>query len=164
MATFAERGRQLTRFDAKTSRKQSPICGHVGNNRNIKAGRFFEDDHRIFAGAFQLKHDRSHLEASIDRPADAQDLVRIVPLDHLEKSAQALRVNIVSADCHRRLSPNEPNVRTMIRRSSRQGNHRMWRTSNGQDHSRLRSVFSIALHHQQLPRWWRAAYRRERSP
>ena len=93
LAALAKSGRQVRAVYSEAGRQQSPVRRHVGHDRHIVSVDLFEHDHRAFARALQLEHDRSHVEA-LARPARLirSTLAGIGLFGLLDKTAQALIV------------------------------------------------------------------------
>ena len=104
LAALAKRGRKIVRLNAETSRQQSAIGRDVDDDGDFEALGVFEDDDGVLAGALQFERHRGHFEPRVDFPADAQDLLGEIRLDHLQEAAQALLVDVTRAR-HRHSHP-----------------------------------------------------------
>jgi hypothetical protein len=94
LAALAKRPRQLGERNAEACREKLAVAGRVGQHRHLVALDVFEQHDRAAPGLVELEHHRRGFELEIDRIADAQQLLGIVGLDHPQKAAQALIVDV----------------------------------------------------------------------
>ena len=99
LAALAKRRRQIRLRHAEAGGKQLAIARDIGDHRHAVAFDVLVHDHRALARALQREHERSDVELGAHRFADAQYLIRIVALHHVEKTAHALGI------VHRCLAP-----------------------------------------------------------
>src|SRR4029077_13948544 len=106
LAAFAERGRQIGRVYAETSRQQLGIAGDVGDELHAVAADVLEHHNRALAGVIELEHQSRGVETQVDRLSYAQQFVRIFRLHQPQEPAEALTVAVdVSLHHYALLSP-----------------------------------------------------------